>query len=97
EQSDDELQNALKVYRTVQQPTVANILKNFVDFRQYLPNDYIQLSLLSNLKDHLGELCNNFTTEKCREFLNHIDTYFLMDEKSPIRSELIIRILSIDN
>ncbi|CAF4309164.1 unnamed protein product, partial [Rotaria magnacalcarata] len=33
----------------------------------------------------------------CQEFLNHIDTYFLIDETSPSRSESISRALSIDN
>ncbi|CAF0977060.1 unnamed protein product [Rotaria sordida] len=97
EQLDDELRNALKVYRTARQPTIASVLKNLVDLCQYLPIDYIQSSLLTKLKNHLNELCNNFTTEKCQEFLNHIDTYFLIDEKSPLRSELINRTLSIDN
>ncbi len=38
-----------------------------------------------------------YLLNRCQEFLNYIDTYFLIDEKSPIRSELIIRALSIEN
>jgi len=34
---------------------------------------------------------------RCQEFVNHIDTYFLIDEKSPSRLELINRVSSIDN
>jgi hypothetical protein len=34
---------------------------------------------------------------RCQEFLNYIDTYFLIDEKSSTRSELITRVLSIEN
>ncbi|CAF4372045.1 unnamed protein product, partial [Rotaria magnacalcarata] len=76
EQLDDELRNTLKIYRTARQPTVGNILKNLVDLCQYLSIDYIESSLLTKLKDRLSELCNNFTTEKCQEFLNHIDAHF---------------------
>ncbi|CAF3430378.1 unnamed protein product [Rotaria socialis] len=97
EQLDDELRNTLKIYRTARQPTVGNILKNLVDLCQYLPIDYIESSLLTKLKDRLSELCNNFTTEKCQEFLNHIDAHFLIDETSSSCSELTIRALSIEN
>ncbi len=38
-----------------------------------------------------------YLLNRCQEFLNYIDTYFLIDEKSLIRSELIIRALSIEN
>ncbi|CAF2118037.1 unnamed protein product [Rotaria magnacalcarata] len=97
EQLDDELRNTLKIYRTARQPTVGNILKNLVDLCQYLSIDYIESSLLTKLKDRLSELCNNFTTEKCQEFLNHIDAHFLIDETSSSCSELTIRALSIEN
>ncbi|CAF3645050.1 unnamed protein product [Rotaria socialis] len=97
EQLDDELRHTLKVYRAARQPTVVNIFKSLVDLCHYLPKDYIESSLLTKLKDRLSELCNNFTTEKCQEFLNDIDTYFLIDETSPSRSESISRALSIDN
>lgn len=34
---------------------------------------------------------------RCQEFLNYIDTHFLIDENSPLRLELINRASSIDN
>ncbi len=34
---------------------------------------------------------------RCQEFLNYIDTYFLIDDKSSSRSELINRVLLIEN
>ncbi|CAF1327016.1 unnamed protein product [Adineta steineri] len=96
EQLDDELRNALTIYRTAQQPTVTNVLKDLVELCQYLPIDYIQTTYLATLKNHLNELYNDFTTEKCQEFLNFIDTYFLINDTSSSRLELITRTVSID-
>ncbi|CAF1262673.1 unnamed protein product [Rotaria sordida] len=96
EQLDDQLRNTMKTYRVVRQSTVTNVLKNLIELCQYLPIDYIQSSFSTILKYHLNELYNNFTREKCQEFLNYIDIYLLIDEKFLSCFELITRVLSIE-
>jgi hypothetical protein len=38
-----------------------------------------------------------YLINRCQEFLNYIDTHFLIDEKSPSRLELTTRAITIDN
>lgn len=84
EQLDDELRNALKIYRTARQPTITNILKNLMDLCRYLPHDYIQSSFLMLLKTRLHELYNNFTREKYLFFFSLvlISSNFILDVKN---------------
>ncbi|CAF0981896.1 unnamed protein product [Adineta ricciae] len=97
EELDDELRSALKLYRSARQSTVSSVSKNLVELCHYLPTDYISSSSLSTLKHRLNELYNNFTTEKCQEFLHHVDTEFLINENSASRVELISRAVSVDH
>lgn len=55
--------------------------------------------LLKSSKILSFDRCRNvqFYSIRCQEFLNHIDTYFLIDKQSPSRLELIERVLSIEN
>jgi hypothetical protein len=42
-------------------------------------------------------ICILIYLNRCQEFLNYIDTYFLINDQSPSRLELMNRVLSIEN
>jgi len=99
EQFDDDLRNSLKIFRVARQPAVENVLKNFVDFLQFLPVDFVQKSTLNKIKDRLNEFKRNFSNFD--DFLRFLD-----EENSPndlssraaaIEEKFVVEIEKIEN